>query len=113
MALPEKFRALPKGTVHDYIATMTRNWADVVKVVKDPEAETGIANKLDLTADYVDGREKYVLPMPWGLYATVDKKFPGNPTKSYRSREPLRVTGEVTDWQGHSPRSAQSHEGRP
>jgi rifampin ADP-ribosylating transferase len=32
----------------------------------------------------------------------TDKKFPGNPTKSYRSREPLRVTGEVTDWQGHS-----------
>jgi hypothetical protein len=30
-------------------------------------------------------------------------KFPGNPTKSYRSREPLRVTGEVTDWQGHPP----------
>lgn len=33
----------------------------------------------------------------------TDKKFRGNPTKSYRSREPLRVTGEVTDWQGHSP----------
>lgn len=33
----------------------------------------------------------------------TDKKYPGNPTKSYRSREPLRVTGEVTDWQGHSP----------
>jgi hypothetical protein len=33
----------------------------------------------------------------------TDKKFPGNPTKSYRSREPLRVTGEVMDWQGHSP----------
>ncbi len=33
----------------------------------------------------------------------TDKKFPGNPTKSYRSREPLRVTGECTDWQGHSP----------
>ena len=33
----------------------------------------------------------------------TDKKFPGNPTKSYRSREPLRVTGEVTEWQGHSP----------
>ena len=31
----------------------------------------------------------------------TDKKFPGNPTKSYRSREPLRVTGEVTGWQGH------------
>ena len=31
----------------------------------------------------------------------TDKKFPGNPTKSYRTREALRVTGEVTDWQGH------------
>ena len=33
----------------------------------------------------------------------TDKKFPGNPTKSYRSRNPLRVCGEVTDWQGHTP----------
>lgn len=33
----------------------------------------------------------------------TDKRYPGNPTKSYRSREPLRVTGEVKDWQGHSP----------
>ena len=33
----------------------------------------------------------------------TDKKFPGNPTRSYRSRDPLRVTGEVRDWQGHSP----------
>ena len=33
----------------------------------------------------------------------TDKKFPGNPTKSYRSREPLRVIGEVAEWQGHSP----------
>ena len=33
----------------------------------------------------------------------TDKKFPGNPTRSYRSREPLRVTGEITDWEGHAP----------
>lgn len=33
----------------------------------------------------------------------TDKKFPGNPTKSYRSRQPLRVTGEVLEWQGHAP----------
>ncbi len=32
----------------------------------------------------------------------TDKKFPGNPTKSYRSRDPLRVIGEVAAWQGHS-----------
>lgn len=33
----------------------------------------------------------------------TDKKYPGNPTKSYRTQNPLRVSGEVTDWQGHSP----------
>ncbi|MBI1772727.1 MAG: NAD(+)--rifampin ADP-ribosyltransferase [Burkholderiales bacterium] len=33
----------------------------------------------------------------------TDKKFPGNPTKSYRSREPLHVLGEVRGWQGHPP----------
>ena len=32
----------------------------------------------------------------------TDKKFPGNPTLSYRSKEPLRVIGEVIGWQGHS-----------
>lgn len=32
----------------------------------------------------------------------TDKKFPGNPTKSYRTRNPLRVSGEVLNWQGHS-----------
>ena len=32
----------------------------------------------------------------------TDKKFPGNPTLSYRSKDPLRVIGEVVNWQGHS-----------
>ena len=33
----------------------------------------------------------------------TDKKFPGNPTRSYRTQHPLRVVGEVLDWEGHSP----------
>ena len=33
----------------------------------------------------------------------TNQKFRGNPTKSFRSRAPLRVTGEITNWQGHSP----------
>lgn len=33
----------------------------------------------------------------------TDKKFPGNPTMSYRSEQPFKVVGEVTVWQGHSP----------
>ncbi len=38
----------------------------------------------------------------------TNTRFPGNPTKSYRSQEPLRVTGEVTDWQGHSAEAIQA-----
>jgi rifampin ADP-ribosylating transferase len=32
----------------------------------------------------------------------TDKKFPGNPTHSYRSPDPVKVVGEITDWVGHS-----------
>ncbi len=32
----------------------------------------------------------------------TNKRFPGNPTKSYRSRDAFRVVGEVMDWTGHS-----------
>ena len=53
-----------------------------------------------------DGRERIYVVEPTGPVFDdpnlTDKKFPGNPTQSYRSREPLRVTGEVTEWQGHS-----------
>jgi hypothetical protein len=37
----------------------------------------------------------------------TDKKFPGNPTLSYRSRDPLRIVAEVTHWQGHPPEQQQ------
>ena len=33
----------------------------------------------------------------------TNKRFPGNPTKSYRSLQPFRIIGEVKDWKGHSP----------
>ena len=41
----------------------------------------------------------------------TNKKFRGNPTKSFRSREPLRVIGEITNWQGHSPEALQAMKG--
>jgi rifampin ADP-ribosylating transferase len=54
-----------------------------------------------------DGRERIYIVEPTGEIVDdpnlTDRKFPGNPTQSYRSREPLRVTGEVTQWQGHTP----------
>ena len=33
----------------------------------------------------------------------TDKKFPGNPTRSFRTREPVRIVGELTGWTGHTP----------
>lgn len=52
-----------------------------------------------------DGRERIYLVEPTGQLEDdpdlTDKKFPGNPTKSYRSTQPFRVVGEVTIWQGH------------
>jgi len=38
----------------------------------------------------------------------TDKRFPGNPTRSYRTREPVRVVGELLDWVGHSPEQVQA-----
>ncbi len=38
----------------------------------------------------------------------TDKRFPGNPTRSYRTREPLRVVAEVTPWQAHPPEVLQA-----
>ena len=52
-----------------------------------------------------EGRERIYLVEPTGKIEDdpdlTDKKFPGNPTKSYRSTEPFRVVGEVSVWQGH------------
>ncbi|MEO8150277.1 MAG: NAD(+)--rifampin ADP-ribosyltransferase [Bacteroidia bacterium] len=53
------------------------------------------------------GRERIYLVEPTGPIEDdpnlTDKKFPGNPTKSYRSKHPFKVVGEITIWQGHSP----------
>jgi rifampin ADP-ribosylating transferase len=38
----------------------------------------------------------------------TDKKLPGNPTRSYRTREPVRIVGEITDWVGHPPEQLQA-----
>jgi rifampin ADP-ribosylating transferase len=38
----------------------------------------------------------------------TNKKFRGNPTKSFRARAPVRITGEITDWQGHGPEAIQA-----
>lgn len=38
----------------------------------------------------------------------TDKKFPGNPTRSYRTKDPVRVVGELLDWEDHAPEQVQT-----
>ena len=52
-----------------------------------------------------EGRERIYLVEPTGAVENdpdlTDKRFPGNPTQSFRSVEPFKVVGEVTVWQSH------------
>ena len=54
-----------------------------------------------------DGRGSIYIVEPTGPFEDdpnlTNKRFPGNPTKSYRTSSSIRVMGEVSDWQGHSP----------
>lgn len=60
-----------------------------------------------------EGRGRIYIVEPLGEIENdpnvTDKKFPGNPTRSYRTREPVRVVGEVTDWVGACPGADRSH----
>jgi len=59
-----------------------------------------------------EGRGRIYIVEPTGSFEDdpnlTDKKFPGNITASYRSTEPLRVTGEVAEWASHSPEQLQA-----
>ena len=54
-----------------------------------------------------EGRGRIYIVEPTGDFEDdpnlTDKRLPGNPTQSFRSREPLHVVGELVDWVGHSP----------
>ncbi|WP_406131255.1 NAD(+)--rifampin ADP-ribosyltransferase [Streptomyces sp. NBC_00989] len=58
-----------------------------------------------------DGAPRVYAVEPTGEFENdpnvTDKKFPGNPTRSYRSGEPLRIVGEVTDWTRQTPEALQ------
>jgi rifampin ADP-ribosylating transferase len=59
-----------------------------------------------------NGRGRIYIVEPMGALEddpnVTDKKFPGNPTRSYRTREPVRVVGELVDWVGHSAEQVQA-----
>lgn len=58
-----------------------------------------------------EGRGRIYVVEPTGPYENdpnlTDKRFPGNPTRSYRTRDPLRVVGEVREWEPHPPEALQ------
>ena len=58
-----------------------------------------------------DAAPRVYLVEPTGSFENdpnvTDKKFPGNPTRSYRSTEPIRILGEVTDWTHLTPEALQ------
>lgn len=81
------------------------------------------ANHIYLTATLdaaVWGAELAVGELPGRIYRVeptgllendpnlTDTRFAGNPTRSYRTRDPVRVVGEVMDWEGHSPEVLQA-----
>src|SRR5262245_10033493 len=74
---------------------------------------TALANGAGLAAALAsgEGRERVYIVEPTGSFENdpnvTDKKFPGNPTRSYRSEAPLRIIGEITDWVRQTPEELQ------
>jgi hypothetical protein len=74
---------------------------------------TALVNGAGLAAALAkgDGREHLYIVEPTGRFENdpnvTDKKFPGNPTRSYRTRAPLKIVGEVTDWVRLTPEEIQ------
>lgn len=74
---------------------------------------TALVNGAGLAAELAkgDGRERVYIVEPTGSFENdpnvTDKKFPGNPTRSYRTQSPLKIVGEVTDWVRLTPEQLQ------
>jgi len=74
---------------------------------------TAVVNGAELAAALAkgDGRERIYFVEPTGSFENdpnvTNKKFPGNPTRSYRSQAPLKIIGEVTDWVRQTPEELQ------
>lgn len=74
---------------------------------------TALPNGAGLAAELAagDGAPRVYVVEPTGAFENdpnvTDKKFPGNPTRSYRSSAPLKVVGEVTDWTRLTPDALQ------
>ncbi len=75
---------------------------------------TALVNGAGLAASLAggDGPQRVYIVEPMGSFENdpnvTNKKFPGNPTRSYRTTSPLKIVGEVTDWVKKTPEELQS-----
>ncbi|MGN6647679.1 MAG: NAD(+)--rifampin ADP-ribosyltransferase [Cytophaga sp.] len=75
---------------------------------------TALVNGAGLAAALAQGSgdQRVYLVEPTGAFENdpnvTDKKFPGNPTRSYRSQAPLKIVGEITDWVRLTPEEIQT-----
>src|SRR5215813_1840541 len=94
---------LTAGGSSNYKADLVMNHVYFTALVNGAGLAAGLAKG--------DGRERVYIVEPTGTFENdpnvTDKKFPGNPTRSYRSKAPLKIVGEVTDWVRQTPEDLQ------
>jgi hypothetical protein len=85
---------LTAGSTSNYNSKVTMNHIYFTALVNGAGLAAALAKG--------DGRERVYIVEPTGNFENdpnvTNKRFPGNPTRSYRSREPLKIVGEATDW---------------
>ncbi len=85
---------LTAGFGSNYISELTMNHIYFTALINGAGLAAALAKG--------DGRERVYIVEPVGDYENdpnvTNKKFPGNPTRSYRTQAPLKIVGEVTDW---------------
>lgn len=94
---------LTAGSTSNYTPGLTMNHIYFTALVNGAGLAAALAKG--------DGRERVYIVEPTGSFENdpnvTDKKFPGNPTRSYRSKAPLKIVGEVTDWVRQTPEQLQ------
>jgi rifampin ADP-ribosylating transferase len=79
---------------------------------------TALVNGAGLAAELAkgNGEPRVYVVEPTGSFENdpnvTDKKFPGNPTRSYRSKDPLKIVSEITDWVRLTPQQLQNWQER-
>jgi tetratricopeptide (TPR) repeat protein len=95
---------LTAGSTSNYNSKITMNHVYFTALVNGAGLAAALAKG--------DGRERVYIVEPTGSFENdpnvTDKKFPGNPTRSYRSKAPLKIVGEVTDWVRQTPEQLQN-----